>query len=59
MQLGVRFSGELRVELRQIFGPFWQSACRVADAADAERLRLVDPVGTGADLRKIPGEGIN
>jgi hypothetical protein len=50
MQLGVRFSGELRLELRQFFGPFWQSACRVADAADAERLRFVDAVGTGADL---------
>ena len=59
MQLGVRFSGELRVELRQVFGPFWQSGCRVADAADVERLRLVDALGTGADPHRIPGDGIN
>lgn len=59
MQLGVRFSGELRVELHQIFGPFWQSACRVADAADAERLQMVDAVGTRAEFSKIRGDEIN
>jgi hypothetical protein len=59
MQLGVRFSGELRVELRQFFGPFWQSGCRVEDAADVERLRMVDAVGAGAELGKVPGNGIN
>jgi hypothetical protein len=59
MQLGVRFSGELRVELRQIFGPFWQSACRVADAADTERLRLLEAVGAAAEKDKIPGDGVN
>jgi hypothetical protein len=59
MQLGVRFSSELRVELRQFFGPFWQSACRLADAADVERLRMVDALGAGAELGKTPGDGIN
>jgi hypothetical protein len=59
MQLGVRFSGELRAELRQIFGPFWQSDCRIDDAADAERLRMADAVGAGAELSKVPGNGIN
>jgi hypothetical protein len=58
-QLGVRFSGELRLELRQIFGPFWQSACRIADAADVERLHMADALGAGAELHKIPGDGIN
>jgi hypothetical protein len=58
-QLGVRFSGELQVELRQVFGPFWQSACRQTDAADVERLRMADALGAGAELRKIPGDGIN
>lgn len=43
-QLGVLFSGELQLELRQFFGPFWQSACRVADAKDAERLGMADAV---------------
>ena len=38
MLLGIRFSGKLNVELRQMFGPFGDSACRIADAADAERL---------------------
>lgn len=59
MQLGVRFSGALQVELRQIFGPFWQSACRIADAADVKRLRMVDALGVEAELHKIPGDGIN
>ena len=52
MQLGVLFSGELRLELRQIFGPFGDSACRVVDAADATQLRLLDAVGTVADENK-------
>jgi hypothetical protein len=59
MQLGVRFSGKLQVELRQIFGPFWQSGCRVEDAADAKRLRMVDALGTVAEESKVPGTGIN
>jgi hypothetical protein len=59
MQLGVRFSGELRLELRQIFGPFWQSACRVEDAADVERLQMVEAFGAGTELHKVPGNGIN
>jgi hypothetical protein len=59
MQLGVRFSGELRAELRQIFGPFWQSSCRLADAADAERLRMANAVGASLEMHKIPGDGIN
>jgi hypothetical protein len=59
MQLGVRFSGELRLELRQFFGPFWQSSCRLADATDVERLRMTDALGAGAELGKTPGDGIN
>jgi hypothetical protein len=59
MQLGVRFSGELRVELRQFFGPFWQLSCRLADAADAERLRMADAVGASLELHKTPGDGNN
>jgi hypothetical protein len=59
MQLGVRFSGELSLELRQIFGPFWQSGCRLADAGDAERLRMAEALGAGAEPHKIPGDGIN
>lgn len=47
MQLGIRFTGRLNVELRQIFGPFWQSACRVKDAEDAVRLRMADARGSG------------
>jgi hypothetical protein len=59
MQLGVLFSGELRLELRQIFGPFGDSACRVADAADATGLQMVDAAGTVGDENKIAGDGIN
>jgi hypothetical protein len=59
MQLGVRFSGKLQVELRQIFGPFWQSGCREDDAADAERLRMVDALGAVGEVEKTPGNGIN
>jgi hypothetical protein len=40
MQLGIRFSGELKAELRQIFGPLWHSYCRVGDAHDMERLKI-------------------
>jgi len=56
MQLGVRFSGKLRVELQQIFGPFWQSGCRVEDATDAKRLRMVDALGTVAEGNKVLGD---
>jgi hypothetical protein len=59
MQLGVRFSGELHVELRQFFGPFWQSGCRAADAADTERLRMREALGAGAELQKVAGDGLN
>lgn len=58
-QLGVRFRGSLRVELRQIFGPFWQSGCRLDDAADVERLRMADAAGAVADGLKVPGDGFN
>ena len=40
MQLGIRFSGELKAELRQVFGPLWHSYCRVEDAHDMERLKI-------------------
>jgi hypothetical protein len=59
MQLGVLFSGELRLELRQIFGPVGDSACRVLDAADAAQLRMLDAVGTVADENKPAGDGLN
>ena len=41
-QLGVRFSGELRAELRQVFGPLWHSHCRIKDGDDMVRLRIGD-----------------
>jgi hypothetical protein len=59
LQLGVRFTGELRLELRQVFGPFWQSSCRLADVADVQRLRMVDALGAGGQRDKLPGDGIN
>jgi hypothetical protein len=59
MQLGVLFSGELRLELRQIFGPFGDSACRVKDATDATQLRMLDAAGTVADENKPAGDGLN
>lgn len=40
LQLGIRFRGDLNVELRQRFGPLWNSACRLANADDMERLRI-------------------
>jgi hypothetical protein len=40
MQLGVRFRGELKAQLRQVFGPLWHSHCRVEDAKDMERLEI-------------------
>ena len=40
MQLGVRFSGEIAVDISYQFGPFWHSSCRHADARDAERLKM-------------------
>jgi hypothetical protein len=40
MQLGIRFSGELRAQLRQVFGPLWNSYCRVEDAGDMQRLKI-------------------
>ena len=42
MQLGIRFSGELNAQLRQVFGPFWHSHCRVEDAEDMTRLKIVE-----------------
>jgi len=42
MQLGIRFSGELKAELRQVFGPLWHSHCRVEDAEDMERLKIAE-----------------
>ena len=40
MQLGVRFSGRLSIEIKYRFGPFWHSRCRREDARDAERLNM-------------------
>jgi hypothetical protein len=40
MQLGLRFSGEVAVDISYQFGPFWHSSCRRADARDAERLKM-------------------
>jgi hypothetical protein len=59
MQLGVLFSGELRLELRQVFGPFGDSACRIRDAADAMDLRMRDAAGTMEDENKPAGDGVN
>jgi hypothetical protein len=42
MQLGIRFSGELNAQLRQVIGPLWHSHCRVEDAEDVTRLRIVE-----------------
>lgn len=59
LQLGVLFSGELKIELRQIFGPFGHSGCRIEDARDTEKLRMVDALGAVADLDKEQGDGVN
>lgn len=59
MLLGVRFTGNAQIELRQMFGPFWHSNCRVTDAADGEKLRLVDAVDAAIEYNKMPGDGIN
>jgi hypothetical protein len=40
MQLGIRFSNELKAQLRQVFGPLWNSHCRVLDANDMERVEI-------------------
>jgi hypothetical protein len=45
MQLGIRFSGELNAQLRQVFGPLWHSHCRVEDGADMTRLKIVEARG--------------
>src|SRR5262249_18873304 len=70
MQLGIRFSGNMQVELRQIFGPFWQSGCRLTDVEDAERLNMVSATrrdrGTVTIIPQasspsdpVPGDGKN
>ena len=45
MQLGIRFSGELNAQLRQVFGPLWNSSCRVEDADDMVRLKIAEARG--------------
>ena len=45
MQLGIRFSGELNAQLRQVFGPLWHSHCRVEDADDMTRLKIAEARG--------------
>ena len=45
MQLGIRFKGELKAQLRQVFGPVWHSHCRILDARDMERLRISEARG--------------
>jgi hypothetical protein len=71
MQLGIRFSGNLHAELRQIFGPFWQSGCRINDAEDAEHLDMagagnrdsgtvtIAPPGSSWSDELISGDGKN
>src|SRR5262249_8576651 len=51
MQLGIRFSGNLLAELRQIFGPFWQSGCRINDVEYAERLDMMGSLSPRPDAR--------
>lgn len=38
LQLGVRFQGNLDVKVRQVFGPLWNSSCRLENARDMEVL---------------------
>ncbi len=40
MQLGVRFSGQLKAELGLVFGQLWNSGCRQENADDMERLKI-------------------
>ena len=39
-QLAIEFEGRLEGTLHLRFGPFWNSACRVDDIRDADRLGL-------------------
>ncbi len=39
-QLAIQFEGRLEGKLNLRFGPFWNSACRIADLRDASRLEL-------------------
>ena len=39
-QLAIRFEGHLEGTLHLRFGPFWNSACRIDDLRDADRLGL-------------------
>jgi len=42
MQLGIRFRGQLDAQVRQSFGPLWNSGCRFRNGADMERLEIGD-----------------
>jgi hypothetical protein len=40
LQLGIRFSGSLSAQLRQVFGPFGHAGCRLRDVDDMYRLNV-------------------
>jgi hypothetical protein len=46
MLLAMEFSGHVNVELRQAFGPFGESDCRLKDLNDMTRLRVGDALGS-------------
>ena len=46
MLLAMEFSGNVNIELRQAFGPFGESDCRLKDLNDMTRLRVVDALGS-------------
>lgn len=47
MQLGIYFSGNISINLKQVFGPFGNSSCKLEDAADIKTLDFLNALDSG------------
>jgi hypothetical protein len=47
MQLGIYFSGNISIDLKQVFGPFGNSSCKLKDADDIKTLNFLNALDSG------------
>ena len=58
MQLGIYFSGNISIDIKQIFGPFGHSKCKLADSADIKNLEFLNALDSGNHQKTMLGSNI-
>jgi hypothetical protein len=58
MQLGIYFSENISIDIKQVFGPFGNSQCKLADSTDIKNLDFLNALDSGNYQKTTLGSNI-